>query len=501
MDASFQAVAYVSYLKSVNVCNEVHVSFVCANSKLAPRSTASVPRLELCAALEGALATIEICRQLQLGDTEVRLFSDSAVTLVYLTNQAKHFSKYVSRRVSLITKCFPAAAWSYIPTELNPADLATRPQLPEVLGSSNWISGTDFLQQLNNVYFRFNCIQKPFRPNVSSLLQLLVQVFFNLMKRLSCWTRVKQVCLLVLKFCHIMNNQTSTVGTNPILTLIRDVQSQSFFQEKLQLADNKLAKDKKLLQLSPFLDNNDIIRVGGRLSNAELPFHEKHPVIIPADHPVAVLLVNHFHSKSHHQGRLITAGAVRSGGFFVQHGTKVIKKVISSCFQCKRLRRPTEDQVMSDLPSERLIESPPFTYAGLDVCGPFVVTQGCSTRKTRGTFKVWALVITCLASRATHIEPLPSLDTSTFINAYRRFVSIRGECRYLRSDRGTNFVSARSEDRNFSFAVFQKELDGHHTRWEMNPPHASHYGGVWERKIGSLKRILDATFTQLGQRS
>ena len=34
--------------------------------------------------------------------------------------------------------------------------------------------------------------------------------------------------------------------------------------------------------------------------------------------------------------------------------------------------------------------------------------------------------------------------------------------------------------------------------WEFNPPHASHFGGVWERQINTIRRVLDAMFAELG---
>ena len=33
----------------------------------------------------------------------------------------------------------------------------------------------------------------------------------------------------------------------------------------------------------------------------------------------------------------------------------------------------------------------------------------------------------------------------------------------------------------------------------MNPPHASHFGGVWERQIGTIRRVLDSMFAELGK--
>ena len=102
-------------------------------------------------------------------------------------------------------------------------------------------------------------------------------------------------------------------------------------------------------------------------------------------------------------------------------------------------------------------------------------------------------------SRATHTEILPLMDTATFINAYRRFISVRGPCSKLISDCGSNFIGARNSE-DFKFDTFMNELIKTCTEWELIPPHASHYGGVWERKIGSLKRILNPTLAQLKNR-
>ena len=59
-DASEVAIGHIIYMRSENKHSKVHVAFVNANSRVAPTSATSMPRLELCAALQAALATQEI---------------------------------------------------------------------------------------------------------------------------------------------------------------------------------------------------------------------------------------------------------------------------------------------------------------------------------------------------------------------------------------------------------------------------------------------------------
>ncbi len=47
-----------------------------------------------------------------------------------------------------------------------------------------------------------------------------------------------------------------------------------------------------------------------------------------------------------------------------------------------------------------------------------------------------------MSIRAVHIEVIESLDTSSFINALRRFLAVRGPVKHIRSDSGTNIVGA-----------------------------------------------------------
>lgn len=189
--------------------------------------------------------------------------------------------------------------------------------------------------------------------------------------------------------------------------------------------------------MDPYLDDNSILRVGGRVRNSCIEVTQKHPILIPGNHHITKFLISYYHEQLHHQGRHFTAGAVRQAGYWIT-GVKRLIHVSSlrfRCVQCRKLRGPLEHQKMSDLPKDRLESGPPFTDVGLDVFGPWNIV----TRRTRGRsarFKRWALLFSRLTTRTVHIELKAEMSSSAFINALRRFISIRGEVKLYRSDRG-----------------------------------------------------------------
>lgn len=126
------------------------------------------------------------------------------------------------------------------------------------------------------------------------------------------------------------------------------------------------------------LDGEGILRVGGRLGRANLPTGEKTPVLGPGKHYIAKLLVVYHHGSIHHQGQHLTEGSIRRACYWITGGKHLISSILYSCVQCRKLQGRAEYQKMSDLPAERLTPSPPLSYVGVDVFGPWTIV----TRKT-----------------------------------------------------------------------------------------------------------------------
>ena len=163
--------------------------------------------------------------------------------------------------------------------------------------------------------------------------------------------------------------------------------------------------------------------------------------------------------------------------------------MVNTCFACRRRQAPVLQQKMASLPEDRITPcKPPFTYVGVDCFGPFTVRRG------RSDVKRYGVLFTCLVVRAIHIEVVHSLDTESFINALRRFIARRGKPEEIRSDNGGNFVKGEKELREAVNAWNQQRIHEsllqRNIKWIFNPPASSHQGGVWERCIRTVRKVM-----------
>ena len=130
--------------------------------------------------------------------------------------------------------------------------------------------------------------------------------------------------------------------------------------------------------------------------------------------------------------------------------------------------------------------------------GPFLV------KSRRSTVKYYGCLFTCLYSRAVHVETCCSLSSDSFLLALRRFISLRGPIVHIRCDKGTNFVGASNELKDEMKKlncdqIRQFLLDNNgDIDFKFNPPSASHFGGVFERQIGSIRRVFDGILAEFG---
>ena len=148
---------------------------------------------------------------------------------------------------------------------------------------------------------------------------------------------------------------------------------------------------------------------------------------------------------------------------------RLLKRVKATCVPCRKIFAAPCSQPMADIPPERLVpDKPPFTVVGLDCFGPFMVKLG------RSEVKRYGCVMTCMTTRAVHIEKLDSLDTNSFLNGFRRFVARRGQPEKVWCDNGSNFVGGQSELSKkllkMNVAEIRQYGDRQNFQWVFQPP-------------------------------
>ena len=127
---------------------------------------------------------------------------------------------------------------------------------------------------------------------------------------------------------------------------------------------------------------------------------------------------------------------------------------------------------------------------GIDCFGPITV------KKMRKSEKRYGCLITCLATRAVHIEVAHSLDTDSLIMALRRMIARRGRPSQIFSDNGTNLKAGERELclclQELNQVQLADTLSQEGVDWRFTPPASPHFGGSWERLLRSTKRALHA---------
>ena len=519
-DASLVGYGQCSYLRLLNAKGKVQCSLVLGKARVTPLKAVTIPRLELTAAVLSTRIATLLANELQFDNLKQFYWTDSKVVLSYIQNEEKRFHVYVANRISEIRERSEVDQWNHVPTDLNPADSASRGLTTCELKQSTWLTGPEFLWEPQISYPSNETATLKLGeddPEVKQARSLATQCSFaenpvlDYLRNLSSW---KKMCRLVAYLKKLGKKTTGSPFTaddamqskkinlsvtdyqEAAKTIVRLVQRQSFGAELHQLErGHRLKSSSALCKLDPFLDDG-FFRVGGRLHNAQVPNDVKHPLVLPKDHHVSMAIVSYFHQRMGHQGKNPTVNEVRHHGFWIVGINRIAARLISACVTCRKLRGQLQEQKMANLPPERLEPSPPFTYCGVDFFGPWSIKEG------RRQVKRWGVLFTCFASRAIHVETANSLDSSAFINALRRFISIRGPLRTLRSDCGTNFVGAQRELaealQEMDHDAVKEHLLANQCDYIMNPPSASHMGGVWEAQIRSVRRIFDSLLTSCG---
>ncbi|KOB65926.1 Uncharacterized protein OBRU01_22050, partial [Operophtera brumata] len=81
-----------------------------------------------------------------------------------------------------------------------------------------------------------------------------------------------------------------------------------------------------IVRLNPFIDESGVLRVGGRLRNASLPYSTRHPMLLPKKAHLVELLVQDRHIKNSHAG-CNALMAILQREFWILSGRRTVRGI------------------------------------------------------------------------------------------------------------------------------------------------------------------------------
>ena len=367
-DADQDRYGQVSNLRLVDQKGMIHYGLVMTESRVTPIKFVSIPRLELAAAALSIKISMMLRKELTIHSKIKEYFwTDSQVVLSYINSNSKRFNLFVANRVQLIKENSDVSQWMYIESKFNPADYTSRG-----LSGSNqekvkhWVRGPEFLwkdesswvNQEDKETLKLNEHDPEVKGTVTANINKVddEEIVPQILNRFSSWCRMLRVMAWVLQWIK-MPRQSVNKGNDSferkvsidslsveefkeVELKIIQVYQKIYFENEIKIL--KGITNHKMLErigsLNPFIDSYGILRVGGRLKKSILDKSVTHPIILPKSGKVTEQLIRWCCQKTAHSGRNITLSQIRSSGYWVMQGSSAVKKMISRCVTCRRLR-------------------------------------------------------------------------------------------------------------------------------------------------------------------
>ncbi|XP_029177719.1 uncharacterized protein LOC114945619 [Nylanderia fulva] len=505
-DASQNAYGACIYVRTTIESSEYRSQLLCSKSRVAPLKAVSLPRLELSAAV--LLAQLITKVKDSLGSPmQAFLWSDSTIALNWIASSSRNWSVFVANRVGEIQRLTQISQWRHVSSSDNPADILSRGIYPyDLIASSMWWHGPSFLQLHENQWpsgsFTYPREDMPEQRRIAAIVvkhdQCMVTQLLTKHSSLNKILRIIAYCMRFSTKRNLAPNRTISSSELLLVTEIvcREVQKQVFSKEYEALKlGTTINTGSRLLPLTPFMDKDGLIRVGGRLKNSNLDFDACHPILLPRNHDLTQKIIRQEHIRNMHAGTQGTMAAVRQR-FWPLSLRSAARKIIQECVTCFKAKPRFSEALMGSLPAGRVTPSRPFAHCGIDYAGPVTIREG--NRRNSRNHKAYIAIFVCFATKAAHIEVVSNLTTDCFLGAFKRFIARRGKPTHMYSDNGTTFVGAKKQIKELYEFYNKQETQSDLNQfcanegicWGFIPPNAPHFGGLWEAAVKSAKHHL-----------
>ncbi|XP_047991945.1 uncharacterized protein LOC125230728 [Leguminivora glycinivorella] len=382
-DASLKAMSAVAYWRWKSN-DQIFVSFVASKSRVSSVKPQTVPRLELQAALLAARLADSLAKAHRLNITRRHFWCDSSTVLHWIGNNTRRYKTFEANRLGEIDELSKPSEWRYVPTGLNVADIATRETFNYQSFLNEWFKGPEFLYS-DETFWPANVLE-PENEVTAQACMTIVQNSRTCFpvpdpERFPSFLRFLRTTACVLKFIHKCRGialDDYALMQKAKQLILRQAQEDSFASEiQAVRVEKELSRDSRLRNLSPYLDENNVLRVSGRIDAVcDVSLEAKRPIILDGRHPTTRLLVKHYHMKAAHGHQEAVVNDLKQEYWIIQL-RPTVKNVASRCMLCRlrkatpqvpRMERAPRDETLNTLLAEveGIVNGRPLTHVSVE---------------------------------------------------------------------------------------------------------------------------------------
>ena len=345
-DASSAAYGCCSYLRCVDNTGEVHTKLVMSKNKVAPLKQCTIPRLELQAAVMAVKVDALLRNELDVCVGMSVFWTDAEIVLKYIRNEKSRFHVFVGNRVAFIRQHTDPIQWRHISGKENPVDTLSRGCRPEQLDMKTWLYGPKMLDSYKVISVDV-CVPAVLSEDDPEVKRSAVGCAGQtqpqhplevIIRHYASWYRMKRAVAWWKRLVSLLGSKGPDRGYLTVgeikqaeVVLLKHVQSVGLNNELERLAKcQEIPKSSPLSRLRPFLDDENLMRVGGRLGRADLNYC--HPYIVPKGSLVSRAIVREVHGRAH-LGTEWVHSIIRKE-FWIIGVRSMIKSLIRACVMC-----------------------------------------------------------------------------------------------------------------------------------------------------------------------